>query len=106
MKERSSRGATENLVTDERSPLERPERASDECIEAILSITRELFSDPIKVAEEEDPEIENERYVVFHVAVSGNPREIINRQREWHRKVIACAGDEARCFRISLDVLD
>ena len=56
--------------------------------------------------EEEDPEIENERYVVFHVSASGSPREIINRQREWHRKVIACAGDEARRFRISLDVID
>jgi hypothetical protein len=102
----STRIAGEKQADADCSRAPRPEWASGKRVEELLSITRKLFSEPIKVVEEEDPEIEGERYFAFHVAVSGSPREVIDRQRQWHRSVIACAGDEARPFRLALHVND
>ena len=106
MKEQSSQIADEKQATSDRNPAERSEGALGERVEEVFSITRKHFSEPIKVVEEEDPEIEGEWYYVFHVAVSGSPQKIIARQREWHRRIIDCAGDEARRYRIALHFTD
>lgn len=53
----------------------------------ILEISAQLFPGPLQLDHESDPESPGERFLVLTVRASGSPRELVERRREWHRRV-------------------
>ncbi len=53
----------------------------------ILRLTGELFPGDVTVDRMSDPEFPRESWVVLTVEATGEPREIIRRQCEWHERV-------------------
>lgn len=53
----------------------------------VIAITRELFPGPIELSYETDPETPDEPFLMLMVRASGKPKEVVQRRREWHRRV-------------------
>jgi hypothetical protein len=53
----------------------------------IIRISAELFPGSLDVRWEADPELPKETFLVLTVHASGEPNELVNRRREWHRRV-------------------
>ena len=47
--------------------------------------TRAIFAGPVSVEVDEDPEITDCSYFVFHVRDAGSPLENTRRRREWYK---------------------
>jgi hypothetical protein len=87
------------------SPI-RATRRKQAALSASLShairITKELFSGEVNVEWDCDPESPRELFVVFNVRASGETSELLNRQRQWHRRVAAIMP-QGESFRILID---
>lgn len=53
----------------------------------VVAITRELFPGSIEFSYETDPETPDEPFLMLTVRASGKPKEVVQRRREWHRRV-------------------
>jgi hypothetical protein len=71
-----------------------------------LAITAEIYSGPIDVEEEFDPEHPEIRWRVIMVQDSGSLAEVMERKNRWHRRMIlelvAPAPDITICVRPTL----
>jgi hypothetical protein len=56
-------------------------------IEDVRRITQELFPGKCEFTHEFDPEYPEDRYVVVNVEASGEPKELVDRSGEWHRRI-------------------
>ena len=55
----------------------------------VLAITRELFPGPVSSRVDDDPEHPGYRYSVIEAQASGAPAEVVGREMEWHRRLMA-----------------
>lgn len=53
----------------------------------VIDITQELFPGPIDAWLESDPETPSTAFVLLMVRADGDPKEIVDRRLEWHRRV-------------------
>ena len=53
----------------------------------IARISEELFPGPLEARCETDPEQPTEQFLVLTVHADGDPEEVVERRREWHRRV-------------------
>lgn len=78
----------------------------DEQLPEILALTRRIFPDAeqINVLIEDDPEIADDRHLVFEVALPTlTAAEVVRRNDQWHRELIRCCPPAAVCvFRLGL----
>jgi hypothetical protein len=68
-----------------------------------MSLTQLLFPGPVRVEFEDDPEIPDVSYVVFHVEAHGTSGDIIRRRLQWHDQVRELIPDSAQHLRLSVD---
>ena len=73
--------------------------------EKLSSIADELF-DETHVEVRPDPEMEEAHYVVFSVKTSGEPREVADRRREWHKRTAAVLGDHRGKVQLLIDIIE
>lgn len=55
----------------------------------VLAITRELFPGPVSSRVDDDSEHPGYRYLVIEAQASGEPREVVSREMEWYRRLMA-----------------
>jgi hypothetical protein len=73
--------------------------------EAILRLTAEIFpAGEIAVTEEIDPEIPGPEYFVVNVRTSGEIRELVAKDGQWHHRIWDVAPETASSYRLSLGV--
>lgn len=88
-------------------PRGRATRAVQTSLEAKLAaarrITEELFPGEITIETDFDPEYPSEEFVVFNVRATGETKELLDRQCEWHRRIAAIVPADGESFRISID---
>ena len=53
----------------------------------VIDVSADLFPGPLKAYWEADPDLPNEQFLVVTVQASGQPRQLVARRREWHRRV-------------------
>lgn len=75
-------------------------------LDDILALTEEIFPGEVRIDVEADPEWPQDRYVVFTVKADGDARELVQRQCEWHRRVLAVAPDSLNLLRLSIVAYD
>lgn len=68
----------------------------------ILDFTEQIFPGPVAVMVEWDPEIPDDPHIVFEVKATGTIAEILDREGEWHRKVLDCAKPESYVISITI----
>ena len=68
----------------------------------VKQITEELFPGPFSCNDEFDPEYPDDTYVVISVESTGDMREIVRRQREWHQRIRALSPDLFGKLRLSI----
>jgi hypothetical protein len=68
----------------------------------VQQITAELFPGPFSYGEESDPEYPADICVVINVESTGDMRDIIRRQCEWHERIRAFAPDLSGKLRLSI----
>ncbi len=70
---------------------------------ALLAVTRQLFSGEVTIEHVSDPEIHGEEYFVFRAAASGTLDQIVAKYDEWHRQLPRLAPGNESMFRLSID---
>ena len=68
----------------------------------VQQITEELFPCPFSFGEEFDPEYPDDTYVVIDVEATGDMRDVIRRQREWHERIRALSPELSGKLRLSI----
>ena len=68
----------------------------------VKRITEELFPGPFSCNDEFDPEYPDDTYVVISVESTGDIREAVRRQCEWHERVRALSPDLFGKLRLSI----
>ncbi|HET6882024.1 MAG TPA: hypothetical protein VFI31_17790 [Pirellulales bacterium] len=53
----------------------------------VIDASASLFPGPLEAHWENDPELPNQQFLVVTVHASGQPRQLVERRREWHRRV-------------------
>ena len=75
-------------------------------LETVMQITREVFpSTDFKCAEREDPE-SDDRHFEIRVPDRGTIPEILARDDEWHRRLLAIPSPTRGLFRLLIDAQD
>jgi hypothetical protein len=69
----------------------------------LLTATPMIFHGPVWVEVDEDPEIENCSYFVFHVLNAGSPQENSRRRKEWYRVSSELLHDHLDKVRLTID---
>lgn len=69
---------------------------------AVSQITEELFPGPFSCQDEFDPEYPDETYVVVNVEATGELREVVRRQRDWHNRIRALSPELSGKLRLSI----
>jgi hypothetical protein len=54
----------------------------------IVDITQELFPGRVSMYVQDDPEYPQDRYMVIEAKASGSPEDVVERELEWHRRVV------------------
>jgi hypothetical protein len=72
-------------------------------LDAVAQITTELFPGRLSAAVSEDPELPGDSHIVFRVTAKGTIREILDREEQWHRRVLGCTPPRVNVFRICVD---
>ena len=67
----------------------------------VITVTTEIFAEPVSVKEDFDPEHPEHRYVVFVVSVAGDAAELLGKERLWLERTSQAAVDW-QDFRLSL----
>ena len=75
---------------------------SQEQLDCILRLTKNMFGDDVSVEVDYDPEWPGESYVVFLVAASGELHELLQKQYQWHREVAELVESKTELIRISI----
>jgi len=68
----------------------------------VKRITQELFPGPFLCDDEFDPEYPVDTYVVVSVESTGEMRELVRRQREWHERIRALSPNLFGKLRLSI----
>jgi hypothetical protein len=68
----------------------------------VKQITEELFPGPFSCNDEFDPEYPDDSYVVVSVESTGDMREVVLRQCEWHDRIRALSPDLFGKLRLSI----
>ena len=68
----------------------------------VKQITEELFPGAFSCSDESDPEYPDDTYVVISVESTGDIREIVRRQCEWHERVRSLAPDLFGKLRLAI----
>lgn len=71
-------------------------------VEAVRQLTSSMFPGQMSAEWESDPECPQDRFLVFHATATGEPEELIHRQRQWQREVLRLAPQAMSLLRISL----
>jgi len=66
--------------------------------------TAQLFPGGLHIAAEEDPEIAEEAYLVFHVRGHGDVREVADLMQKWHDAAHQLIPDHSAKLRLSVDM--
>jgi len=66
--------------------------------------TAQLFPGGLHIAAEEDPEIAEEAYLVFHVQGHGDVREVVDLIQKWHDLSYQLMPDHSAKLRLSVDM--
>lgn len=53
----------------------------------VIKVSADLFPGPFEVHWEADPEVPGESFLVITVSADGKPKDLVQRRREWHRRV-------------------
>jgi hypothetical protein len=53
----------------------------------VIKVSADLFPGSLDARWESDPELPNQLFLVVTVQANGQPRELVQRRREWHRRV-------------------
>jgi hypothetical protein len=69
----------------------------------IEQFTRELFSGPVEILTELDPETD-ESYFAVYVATEHEVGEIVRLNDAWHRRLLQTAGKAAGLYRLALNI--
>lgn len=69
----------------------------------VAGFTAELFPGAMDVEVRVDPEIADDLYFVFEVLAAGSADEIVERDAEWHRRLVGVARRWPGMFRLSVD---
>ena len=72
-------------------------------LEKVRQFTEDVFPGPLKIMPAQDPDIPGDWHIVFCVQASGEIRDILKRQDEWHRRLLSCTKPHSNAFRISID---
>jgi hypothetical protein len=59
----------------------------------VVEITQEFFPGPFEVRQESDPEAPITPFVILMVHAKGDPKEIVERRLNWHRRVAGVLPD-------------
>lgn len=81
------------------------EQGVTDYLPAVLEMTRRIFPDvPLTVLVEDDPEIANDRHIVFEVDVTAlNEAQLRERRQRWIREIFDhCPSTHAPVFRIGM----
>jgi hypothetical protein len=54
----------------------------------VVRITQELFPGPVSLGVIDDPEYPQDRFTVIEAQASGPAEDVVQRQAEWHRRVL------------------
>ena len=68
----------------------------------VKRVTEELFPGPFSCHDEFDPEYPGDTYVVVSVESTGEMREVVRRQREWHERIRGLSPDLFGKLRLSI----
>ncbi|HUY33129.1 MAG TPA: hypothetical protein VMV69_10135 [Pirellulales bacterium] len=68
----------------------------------LMQVTQDLFPGPVKVKLMCDPEVPSDPFVVFKVESKGEPKEIVDKQLEWHRRIRGILTDPHEELRLSI----
>jgi hypothetical protein len=90
--------AAENLGVDRPPPLELRQLCRQ-----VAGFTAELFPGAMGVEVRVDPEIPDDLYLVFQVGATASVDEIVQRDAEWHRRLVGVARRWPGMFRLSID---
>jgi hypothetical protein len=71
-------------------------------IDEVRKITQELFPGKCEFSHEFDPEYPDDRYIVVDVEAKGEPRELVDRSCEWHKRIEAAAPNSFGHLRLSI----
>ena len=69
---------------------------------AARRITEELFPGEIRIERDYDPEYPAHRFIVFNVRATGETKELLDRQCEWHRRLAAIVPNDGESITISI----
>jgi hypothetical protein len=81
-----------------------PSKPSAAVQAAVIAFTEEMFGNPATIEVKPDPEIEGLEPYVVEVGVSGDVDRIVKLNRDWHRRLIDIAGDDAHHFCLSYHI--
>lgn len=70
----------------------------------VRALTERLFSGPIDVRRELDPEIPDYDYLVFNVGVCGTVEEVSARDAQWHRELAKIALNPSHAYCLKIDI--
>ena len=71
-------------------------------IDDVRRITQEIFPGKCEFTDEYDPEYPEDRYIVVNVEASGEPKEIVDRSCEWHKRIEEFAPNSFGHLRLSI----
>ncbi len=71
-------------------------------LDQVREITQEIFPGKWEFTSEFDPEYPEDRYVVVHVEATGDPRDIVDRCSQWHKRIQELSSDLFRNLRLSV----
>lgn len=67
-------------------------------------IASELFLGPITISIDDDPELDDKRYVVVHVEAKGSAEEMVARRRKWYKLTQQLLGAECELVQLSITI--
>ncbi|HUG93384.1 MAG TPA: hypothetical protein VML55_21275 [Planctomycetaceae bacterium] len=86
-----------------REPQGTDRRKPADLLDEIKQLTQRHFPEgPVEVELDYDPEVPSDEFFVLSVTASGSARQIVERERQWHREVHELARDRFDAFRISV----
>jgi hypothetical protein len=68
----------------------------------LMQVTQDLFPGPVNVKLMCDPEVPSDSFVVFKVESKGEPKEIVDKQLEWHQRIRVILADPHEELRLSI----
>ncbi len=71
--------------------------------EQVQLLTETIFGSRPNICADSDPETD-EKYFVVTVEAEGEVADIVKQNDEWHRRLCNELGEEARFFRLLLDI--